>query len=130
MRSISQLVDDLYAAFAAHDAAALLAVVSPDFVGHVSQGMPGGVGGMHQGPQAMLEDVWIPTFVAFGATPVPESSRLVEDGSLVVHGWYVRPEGADIGGMRAEFVHLIEADGEGVTALRQVTDTASWTPGR
>ncbi len=126
MRSITRVVEDLYRGFAAHAAPALLSLLSPTFVGHVSAGMPGGVGGRHVGPAAMLRDVWVPTFTAYDATPVPDTVRLVDDGSVLVHGWYVGSGRSSCEPMRAEFVHLIEVDGEQITALRQITDTASW----
>ncbi len=111
MRSITRVVEDLYRGFAAHDAPALLSLLSPT-VGHVSA--------------AMLRDVWVPTFTAYDATPVPDTVRLVDDGSVLVHGWYVGSGRSSGEPMRAEFVHLIEVDGEQITALRQITDTASW----
>lgn len=128
MRSITEVVERLYRGFAAHDPDAILAALGRGFVGHVSAGMPGGIGGRHVGPTAMLSDVWLPTFTTYDVTPVPETIRHVDDGSVLVHGWYigiVRSSGAPV---RAEFVHLIEVDDERIVGLRQITDTASWPP--
>jgi len=52
------LAQRLYAAFAHLDAPALDDLLSNDFVGTVSDGMPHGVGGIHHGPVDMVKDVW------------------------------------------------------------------------
>ncbi len=48
----------LYDAMARSDAAALLELLTDDFVGTVSTGMPHGVGGTHYGPHDMVAGVW------------------------------------------------------------------------
>ena len=126
MRSTIDLVEDFYNSFEARDPARLAAALSPQFVGHVSEGMPGGVGGRHEGPEAMLAGVWLRTFAAYDVTPVPDTIRVAEDGGVVVHGWYTGVCRATGEAMRAEFVHLLELDGDHIAVLRQVTDTASW----
>ena len=126
MRSTTDVVNELYGHFAAHDPHGLLSMLSPTFVGHVAAGMPGGVGGRHDAPEAMLREVWLPIFAEYDVTPVPESIRRCDDGSVVVHGWYTgthRSTGTEV---RAEFVHLIELDGDKIAVVRQITDTASW----
>ena len=50
----------LYDAVNASDAGAILAAMTSDFVGEVSAGMPLGVGGQHDGSEAMLREVWGP----------------------------------------------------------------------
>jgi hypothetical protein len=72
MRSITSTVEDLYRSFAARDPDALRSLLNPTFVGHVSAGMPRGVGGRHDGPEAMLAEVWLPMFALYDVTPVPE----------------------------------------------------------
>src|SRR5690242_71611 len=88
-----------YAGLAARDPAALLATLHEDFVGHVSAGMPLGVGGRHAGPHAMLREVWVPVLAAYDVTP--EAARLLPSGSneLVAVGAYrgvVRQTGAPV----------------------------------
>ncbi len=117
----------LYEAFAARDIGGLRAALHPAFEGHVSQGMPLGVGGSHAGPSAMI-DVWLRVFQDYDITPVPTEVRSDADGSVMVHGWYRgtnRATGADVA---AEFVHLLTVDDGHVRSLRQITDTAAWTP--
>jgi 2-(1,2-epoxy-1,2-dihydrophenyl)acetyl-CoA isomerase len=123
----SNTVDRLYRAFADRDLDGLRSVLAPDLAGHVSAGMPLGVGGRHDGAEAMIDDVWLPVFGAYDVTPVPDS--VVEAGdTVVVHGWYrgtVRATGERVA---AELVHLLTVDGDRITGLRQITDTASWPP--
>jgi hypothetical protein len=52
----------LYEAFASRDVEALRDALADDFVGHVSDGMPLGVGGAHLGPEAMIGAVWSKVF--------------------------------------------------------------------
>ena len=116
----------LYQAFADRDLAGLRAVLAEDFVGEVSAGMPLGVGGHHDGAEAMLREVWLPVFGTYDVTPVPATVTEAADGTVVVHGWYrgtIRATGQP---MEAEFVHVLVVAGDQVTSLRQVTDTASW----
>jgi uncharacterized protein len=128
----SPTVDRLYRAFAERDAAGLLQQLHPECVGWVSAGMPLGVGGRHDGAEAMLRDVWLPIFQTYDVTPIPDSVIAVPDtdgdGTIVVHGWYEGTERASGTAMRAEFVHLIVLEEERIVSLRQITDTASWPP--
>jgi len=116
----------LYDAFAARDAGALLAALHPSFGGVVSAGMPLGVGGRHEGPEAMLAEVWSPVFSVYDV--VPEADELLSSGSerVVAVGAYrgtVRATGAP---MDAAFAHVLRIDGGRVRELVQITDTASW----
>ena len=126
MRSTTVL--SLYDAFGARDLTRLMTALAPELIGHVSRGMPCGVGGEHHGPQAMVDDVWLRVFARYDVVPVPETIAWTTDGGAVVHGFYRgthRRSGRD---GEAEFVHLLRFDESGlVCELRQVTDTASWT---
>jgi ketosteroid isomerase-like protein len=115
----------LYAGFAAHDARAILEVLSPSFVGVVSPGMPLGVGGHHDGPQAMLDEAWIPVFTAYDVTP--EADELIDAGDRVVAvGAYRGTERATGRRFEASFAHVLDISDGRISALRQITDTASW----
>ena len=50
------LARELYDAFAHADGPGLVALLHSDFRGHVSEGMPAGVGGMYVGATAMLRE--------------------------------------------------------------------------
>jgi uncharacterized protein len=58
----SQAARRLYDAFGSHDAQALLAALAPGFRGVVSDGMPEGLGGSYDSPQAMLRGCWARVF--------------------------------------------------------------------
>ena len=127
----AKIVDGFYRAFAERDAAGLVAALHPDCVGHVTAGMPFGVGGRHEGPEAMLR-VWLRVFQSYDVTPVPESILAQPasdgDGKFVVHGWYEGVERSSGAPVRAEFIHVLELQDDRIVGLRQVTDTASWPP--
>jgi 2-(1,2-epoxy-1,2-dihydrophenyl)acetyl-CoA isomerase len=125
----SKTVERLYRAFAERDVHGLVAALDPACVGHVSAGMPFGLGGRHEGSEAMMQ-VWLRVFQSYDVTPVPDWV-LAEpggdgDGRVVVHGWYEGVERSSGAPVHAEFVHVLELDGERIVGLRQVTDTASW----
>lgn len=116
----------LYEAFAAHDAAALLAVLAPGFRGVVAEGMPQGLGGAYDGAETMLRDCWARVFALLELRPVPAEYLLAAGDRMVVLGRY---EGTARGTGRplsAAFAHVLRiADGR-VRELVQVTDTARW----
>jgi 2-(1,2-epoxy-1,2-dihydrophenyl)acetyl-CoA isomerase len=124
-----QIVERFYRAFAERDVNSLLAALDPACVGHVSAGMPFGLGGRHEGPEAMLR-VWMRVFQSYDVTPVPDwvlaDPAADGHGRVVVHGWYEGVERSSGASLRAEFVHVLELAGERIVGLRQVTDTASW----
>jgi ketosteroid isomerase-like protein len=122
------MVSALYRSFAERDVVGLSACLSDRFVGHVSMGMPCGVGGVHDGREAMIGEVWVRVFQDFDVSPVPERVGFTGDGQAVVHGHYRGTRRADGASIAAEFVHLLRFDLDGrVVELRQITDTASWT---
>lgn len=116
----------LYAGFAARDSDAVLAELHPDFVGRVSAGMPLGVGGRHDGPPAMLREVWAPVFLAYDVVPEADELLACDDGRVVAVGAYrgtARGTGAPVD---AAFAHLLRFRDGRISELVQITDTASW----
>lgn len=116
----------LYQALAARDVDAVLDAMDEDFAGSVSEGMPLGVGGRHQGRERMLHDVWLKVFAAYDTTP--QVTRYVETGGpeLVAIGRYVgtaRDTGRPVG---AAFAHVLSIRGGRVASLEQITDTQRW----
>jgi ketosteroid isomerase-like protein len=126
MSDILAAAERLYDAINGHDARAIRAALHPEFVGIASDGMPCGVGGRHDGPDAMLRDCWGVIFAAFDIA-VEVSDRLVTgpDG-LVFVGRYVGTERATGRVVDAAFAHVLRVDGDRVSELRQITDTARW----
>jgi ketosteroid isomerase-like protein len=117
---------DLYAAFERADPARLLALLDPEFTGHVSQGMPAGWGGTHAGPAAMLAEVWEPAWRRFRARPVPGQFLSCADGTVVVTGTYVGQAQPGAHPLNAGFTHVLGFREGRVRELRQVTDTRQW----
>jgi ketosteroid isomerase-like protein len=116
----------LYAALAARDVHALLDAMEQDFAGTVSEGMPLGVGGRHDGRERMLRDVWVKVFEAYDTRP--EVTRYLETGGseLVAIGRYVgtaRNTGRPID---AAFAHVLSIRNGRVASLEQITDTHRW----
>jgi len=116
----------LYEAFADTDGQALLDVLTDDFVGTVSAGMPHGVGGTHEGPADMIGCVWGRIASLYEMHVDPVEYLPVDDQRVVVLGRYwgsARDGGAAVD---AVFAHIITTRGDRVTALQQITDTARW----
>lgn len=116
----------LYAAFAARDPRAILESLHPAFVGEVSAGMPLGLGGTYEGPEAMLSQVWGPVARVYDLTP--ELGELLACGTdrVVAVGTYrgaLRDSGAPVD---AAFAHVLTMRESRVARLVQITDTARW----
>ncbi|MFE3453577.1 nuclear transport factor 2 family protein [Nonomuraea sp. NPDC059194] len=122
----SKTVDDLYAAFAQEDPAALLATLHPDLVLRVSEGMPLDVGGEHCGPQAALADCWAVIFRAYDTRPVPEEQVWAGDDRVVVFGHYRGAARATGQAFEAAFAHDLGLKDGLIATFTQVTDTARW----
>jgi 2-(1,2-epoxy-1,2-dihydrophenyl)acetyl-CoA isomerase len=116
----------LYDAFSRLDAPELLDLLSDDFVGTVSAGMPHGVGGVHCGPLDMVREVWGRIAIAYDIHVDPGEYLEVGDNRVVVLGRYWGParDGSSI--VDAVFAHVITTRGDRVAALQQITDTARW----
>ena len=117
----------LYRALAAGDRAALSELLHPEFVGHATDGLPLGMGGRHDGPEAMQRDLWWMIGRHYKAEAEPEEFRLLDDDRLFVAGHY-RGEGRASGRrLDAAFIHLIAFAGDGrIVSLHQLTDSAAW----
>ncbi len=117
----------LYRALAAGDHDVLASLLHPDFVGHVTEGLPLDMGGEHLGPENMRRHVWWTIARHYKAQVQAEEFHFLDDGRLFVAGRY-RGEGRESGRrLDAAFVHVIgfSADGR-VTSLDQLTDSAVW----
>jgi 2-(1,2-epoxy-1,2-dihydrophenyl)acetyl-CoA isomerase len=117
----------LYRALAAGDRTALSQLLHPEFVGYTTDGLPLGMGGRHDGPEAMQREVWWMIGRHYKVEAQPEEFRILDDGRLFVAGHY-RGEGRKSGRrLDAAFIHLIAfADDGGIVSLHQLTDSAAW----
>lgn len=116
----------LYDGFAARDGQAVLDALQEDFLGEVSDGMPLGVGGRHEGRDAMLRDCWGPVFATYDMHV--EAEEYLDCGSdrVVVTGRYRGPHRAEGWPVDAAFAHVLTIRDGRVAGLRQITDTARW----
>jgi uncharacterized protein len=116
----------LYAAFEAADGTALLELLSPDFHGQVTDGLPAPWGGPHEGPRNMLTEVWASVFAKLDARPVPDEYLVAEGGDIVVVGHYrgtARETGRELD---AAFAHVLRFREGRIAELVQITDSARW----
>lgn len=126
MPSNTDVARELYVAFGRTDPKHLLELLHPDFVGHVSEGMPCGWGGTHVGPAAMYTEVWAPVWHRFRVRPVPERFLSCDDGTVVVTGTYVGHRPDTTPPLTAAFAHVLTLRNGQVSELRQITDTHRW----
>ncbi len=116
----------LYDALNARDPQGIMRILSPDFVGVVSDGMPLGVGGRHVGAESMLRGCWGKVFAAYDMR-INVEDRLLNGGERVLFtGRYAGTARGTGHALDAAFAHLLRVDGERVTELVQFTDTARW----
>jgi 2-(1,2-epoxy-1,2-dihydrophenyl)acetyl-CoA isomerase len=112
---------------AAGDRETLGKVLHPDFVGHATEGLPLGAGGVHVGPEAMRREVWWQLGRHYRVQAQPDGFHALGDGRLLVTGHY-RGEARRSGKrLDAAFHHVIGfADDGRLTSLYQLTDSAAW----
>lgn len=116
----------LYDAMAHADGQALFGLLTDDFVGTVSAGMPHGVGGEHRGAADMVTDVWARIASEYDMHVDPHDYLQVDDERVVVLGRYWGPARDGGSSVDAAFAHIITTRGDRIAALQQITDTARW----
>jgi uncharacterized protein len=125
MPSNADVARELYGALERADRKLLLKLLHPDFVGHVSEGRPGGWAGRTWGRQRCSPRcgrVWR----RFGVRPVPERFLSCDDGTVVVTGTYVGQPPDAAPPLTAAFAHVLALRDGQVRELRQITDTRRW----
>lgn len=118
----------LYDGFARRDPKAMMDVMTDDFTGRVSKGMPLGVGGIHRGRKEMFGEVWGPIFGAYEMNVELESLLTCDDDTVVAIGNYRGVERASETRVDARFAHLLRVRDGRICSLEQITDTRSWVP--
>jgi len=126
MSTPTAVAQRLYEAFEHTDGQALFDLLTDDFVGTVSTGMPHGVGGYHRGPVDMITGVWGHIASLYDMHVDPVEYLPVDDARVVVLGRYWGPARDGGSTVDAAFAHIITTRGDRVAALRQITDTARW----
>lgn len=126
VRGPTAVAQRFYDAIARSDAEELFSLLSDDFVGTVSAGMPHDVGGRHDGPHDMIAGVWGRIDALYDMSVEPGEYLAVDDDRIVVIGKYRGPAKDGATSVDAAFAHVITTRGEQITALHQITDTAQW----
>ncbi|MFI8592139.1 enoyl-CoA hydratase-related protein [Dietzia maris] len=119
-------VKRLYAALGKGDREVIEEILSPDFVGHTTEGLPMGLGGTFRGPREMIDEFWWRIGSAFAVRSEPESYEFLEGRGLQVWGRYRGTNRATGRVLDAEFVHIVQFENERISSLRQITDSSAW----
>jgi 2-(1,2-epoxy-1,2-dihydrophenyl)acetyl-CoA isomerase len=119
------LVERVYAALRAGDKDTLRAVLAPDFVGTIADGMPVAAG-THRGVESAIDDGWWTIGRSYAVFAEPDEYVDTVDGRLLVLGRYRGTARADGHAVDAAFAHVWTWDGERLTNIIQITDTARW----
>lgn len=125
MSEMIQKGEQLYAALGLGDVEALYRLLSPDFRGELTAGLPQGFGRVYEGLDVMVGEGWSAVDEIFEITPLVEK---LYDGRdvLIGRGWYVGTAKPTRKPVRAAFAHFWSYDGERFTGVYQVTDSATW----
>jgi len=116
----------LYDAMAHADGIALFGLLTEDFVGTVSTGMPHGVGGEHHGAADMITEVWAGSRPVYEMHVEPHDYLHVDDERVVVLGRYWGPARDGGSAVDAVFAHIITTRG----ARSQRCNRSPTPPGR
>jgi uncharacterized protein len=101
-------------------------LLTDDFVGTVSTGMPHGVGGEHRGADDMITGVWARIASVYDMHVDPLDYLHVDNARVVVLGRYWGSARDGGSAVDAAFAHIITTRGDRIAALQQITDTARW----
>lgn len=119
----------LYAALNAGDTETLTSLLSEDFVGDLTPGLPNGFGASpYVGRESMLRDGWghVGQYFAMG----PQVEEILEARDYIIgRGQYVGRAVESGKPVEARFAHFWRVDGEVITGVIQVTDSAAWVEG-
>lgn len=128
MTTTREVAQRFYRALSSGDGTALFDLLTDDFEGTVSAGMPHGVGGEHHGRVAMISNAWGRIDAAYDIDVVPSEYLAVEGdgGRIVVLGTYRGTARAEDAAVDAAFAHVITVKNGLITALQQITDTVRW----
>ena len=126
MPSPTAVARRLYDAMAHADGEALFGLLTDDFVGTVSAGMPHSVGGEHHGAADMIIGVWARIASVYDMHVDPHDYLHVDDERVVVLGRYWGPARDGGSAVDAAFAHIITTRGDRIAGLQQITDTARW----
>lgn len=127
MNTTTEVAQRFYRALSDGDGNTLFDLLTDDFEGIVSAGMPHGVGGEHHGRVAMIADVWGRIDAAYDVQVLPAEYLALADGDkIVVLGTYRGAARSEQLSVDAAFAHVLTVKNGQITALQQITDTVRW----
>jgi ketosteroid isomerase-like protein len=125
MSDIINKGEQLYAALQSGDVEALHRLLSLDFRGELTAGLPHSLGRVYEGLDAMVGEGWSAVDEIFEMGP--QVDKLYDGGDVLIgRGWYVGTARSTGKPLRAAFAHFWSYDGERFTGVHQVTDSATW----
>jgi ketosteroid isomerase-like protein len=125
MSTVIHKGEELYAALQTGDGDTLSRLLTPDFRGELTAGLPRGIGRVYDGLEAMISEGWGAVDSLFDMGP--KANQLFDGGDvLIARGYYdgiVKGVGTPF---HAAFAHFWPFDGARFTGVYQVTDSAAW----
>lgn len=116
---------ELYAALAAGDADVLRDLLTDNFCGELTEGLPEGLGGRYEGRDVMMAQGWGAVGALFDMGP--QVAALYDAGDvLIARGHYVGKAKTTGKPVRAAFAHFWTFDGGRFGSVTQVTDSGLW----
>ncbi len=120
------VVQRFYAAAATHDESKVVPVLTEDFVGQTTEGLPNGLGGVYHGNVNAVAKIWGRIWAMFDMNGEAADFLPVDDDRVVVLGRYVGHTQDGSSPVYAAFAHIFTVRGDRVAALQQITDSAQW----
>lgn len=125
MADLKNLGERLYRALGAGDGEALTQILSPDFVGDLTPGLPLDLGRKFEGRETMMRECW-GTIGQHFAMHSEVEMLIVADGMIVAHGSYLGKALASGRPINARFAHFWRVKDGKVVSVHQTTDSAAW----
>ena len=120
------VVQRFYGAAGTHDKSKVVPVLTEDFVGQTTEGLPHGLGGVYHGNVDAVAKIWGRIWALFDMDGEAADFLPVDDDRVVVLGRYVGHTQDGSSPVYAAFAHIFTVRGDRVAALQQITDSAQW----
>ena len=120
------VVQRFYRAAASHDESNVVPVLTEDFVGQTTEGLPHDLGGVYHGNVNAVAKIWGRIWRLFDMNGEAADMLPVDDDRVVVLGRYVGHTQDGSSPVYAAFAHIFTVRGDRVAALQQITDSAQW----
>ncbi|MBI1391947.1 MAG: hypothetical protein GC152_04320 [Alphaproteobacteria bacterium] len=120
-------VETVYEGFAAGDIALATSRMSPEIVWLEAEGNPYSDLNPYQGPEAIVNGLFVRLATEWDAFTATPSEYVVEDDRVIVFGRYTGTYKATGSEMDVPFVHAYTVPGGQITAFQQYTDTETHT---